>query len=52
LEETHDFLLSSYLTTLLHKYPQRRTIRLIEINTKCRHLKKFTCKATLRQMFI
>jgi hypothetical protein len=26
-------------------------IRLIEINAKCRYLKKFTCKETLRQVF-
>ncbi len=30
----------------------RRKIRLIESNAKCRHLKKLTCKATLRQVFI
>ncbi len=30
----------------------RRKIRLIEGNAKCRHLKKFTCKGTLRQVFI
>jgi hypothetical protein len=27
-------------------------IRLIESNTKCRYLKKITCKGTLRQVFI
>jgi hypothetical protein len=26
--------------------------RLIEVNAKCRHLKKSTCKITLRQVFI
>ncbi len=30
----------------------RRKIRLIEGNAKCRHLKKLTCKGTLRQVFI
>ncbi len=30
----------------------RRKIRLIEGNAKCRYLKKFTCKGTLRQVFI
>ncbi len=29
-----------------------RKIRLIEGNAKCRHLKTFTCKGTLRQVFI
>jgi hypothetical protein len=29
-----------------------RKFRLIESNAKCRHLKKFTCKWTLRQVFI
>jgi hypothetical protein len=29
-----------------------RKIRLIEGNEKCRHLKKFTSKGTLRQVFI
>ena len=30
----------------------RRKIRLIESNSKCRYLKKLTCKETLRQAFI
>ncbi len=30
----------------------RRKIRLIEGNAKCRHLKKLSCKGTLRQVFI
>jgi hypothetical protein len=30
----------------------RRKIRLIESSAKCRHLRKFTCKGTLRQVFI
>jgi hypothetical protein len=30
----------------------RRNMRLIEGNEKCRHLKKLTCKRTLRQVFI
>jgi hypothetical protein len=29
---------------------RRRKIRLIEGNAKCRHLKKLTCKGTLRQV--
>jgi hypothetical protein len=28
----------------------RRTMTLIEVNAECRHLKKLTCKGTLRQM--
>jgi hypothetical protein len=28
----------------------RRKIGLIEVNAKCRHLKKITCKGTLRQV--
>ncbi len=32
--------------------PNRRQIRLIESNAKCCYLKKFTCKGTLRQVFI
>jgi hypothetical protein len=31
---------------------QRRKIRLIESTAKCLHLKKLTCKGTLRQVFI
>ncbi len=31
---------------------RRRKIRLIEGNAKCRHLKKLTCKGTLRHVFI
>jgi hypothetical protein len=31
---------------------KRRKIRLIEGNAKCRHLNKFTCKGTVRQVFI
>jgi hypothetical protein len=30
---------------------RRRKLRIIEVNEKCRHLKKFTCKGTLLQMF-
>jgi hypothetical protein len=30
----------------------RRKIKLIEGNAKCRHLKQLTCKGTLRQVFI
>jgi hypothetical protein len=32
-------------------YLCHRKIRLIETNAKCRYLKKFTCKGTLRQVF-
>jgi hypothetical protein len=35
----------------LYTYPPRK-IRLIEVNAKCRHLKKLTCKGTLRRLFI
>jgi hypothetical protein len=31
---------------------ERRKIRLIEGNAKCRHLNKLTCKGTWRQVFI
>jgi hypothetical protein len=34
-----------------YKKVSRRKIRLIESNAKCRYLKKFTCKGTLRQVF-
>jgi hypothetical protein len=30
----------------------RKKIKLIEVNAKCCHLKIFTCKGTLRQVFI
>jgi hypothetical protein len=30
----------------------RREIRLIESNAKCGHLKKLTCKGTMRQVYI
>jgi hypothetical protein len=33
-------------------YANRRKIKLIEDNVKCRHPKKLTCKGTLRQVFI
>jgi hypothetical protein len=31
---------------------ERRQVRVIKGNAKCRHLKKFTCKGTLRKVFI
>ncbi len=31
---------------------KRKKIRLIEGNAKCRHLNKFSCKGTFRQVFI
>jgi hypothetical protein len=34
------------------EYNSRRKIRLKEVNTKCRHLKRLTCKGTLWQGFI
>jgi hypothetical protein len=37
-------------TTKIHQ--DHRKIRLREGNAKCRHLKKFTCNGTLRQVFI
>ncbi len=33
------------------EHEKRRKIRLIEGSAKCRHLKKLTCKGTLRQVF-
>jgi hypothetical protein len=30
---------------------ERRKIKLVEDNAKCRHLKKLICKGTLRQVF-
>ncbi len=51
-------MISLYYTQLWHQhysyivYLHRRKIRLIEGNAKCRHLKKLTCKVTLRQLFI
>ncbi len=40
--------------TFIHTFilENRRKIRLIEGNAKCRHLKTVTCKETLRQVFI
>ncbi len=38
--------------TVVEKIYTRRKIRLIKGNAKCRHLKKFTCKGTLWQVFI
>jgi hypothetical protein len=40
------------LVNTLKEGVNRRQIRLIESNAKCRHLKKFICKGTLRQVFI
>ena len=37
---------------LLFVYFPCKKIRLIESNVKCRHLKKITCKGTLRQVLI
>jgi hypothetical protein len=31
---------------------ERRKVRLIEVNEKCRHLLKLTCKGTLRHVLI
>jgi hypothetical protein len=33
------------------KFVKRRKIRLIEVNSKCSHLKQLTCKGTLWQVF-
>jgi hypothetical protein len=33
------------------EFPNRRKIRLIEVNAKCPHLKILTCNGTLRQVF-
>ncbi len=44
-------LVNRCLPSLLNK-AERREIRLIEGNAKCRHLRTFTCKWTLRQVFI
>jgi hypothetical protein len=41
-----------YLLVLPFVHPKRRKIWLIEGNAKCCHLKKLTCKGTLRQVFI
>ncbi len=43
----------SFECTIAHHHSvTRRKIRLIEVNAKFRHLKKLTCKGTLRQVFI
>ncbi len=36
----------------IDKARDRRKIRLLEGNANCRHVKKLTCKGTLRQVFI
>jgi hypothetical protein len=43
-----------HYTSIKHpvQYFTRRKIRLLEEIAKCRHLKKLTCKGTLRQLFI
>ncbi len=38
------------LLSVLHDDVKRRKIRLIEGNAKCRRLKKWTCKGTLRKV--
>jgi hypothetical protein len=44
---------SSLWSQALHTHQGiHRKIRLIEVNAKMRHLKKLTCKGTLRQVFI
>jgi len=45
-------MLSAVLCTIFYIQYIRRKIRLIEGNAKCRHLRKLTCKGTLRQVFI
>ncbi len=35
----------------VHTFFARKKIRLREVNAKCRHLKKLTCKEILRQVF-
>jgi hypothetical protein len=42
-------MLSAVLCTIFYIQYIRRKIRLIEGNAKCRHLRKLTCKGTLRQ---
>ncbi len=44
--------LAHQLRNLRYRKLVCRKIKLIESSTKCRHLKKFTCKGTLRQVFI
>ncbi len=44
-------LLSFYKKVPVRHAANRRKIRLIENNAKCRYLKKLTCKGTLRQVF-
>ncbi len=45
-------LVQSWWGTPTPYSPHRRKIRFIEDNEKCRHLTKFTCTGTLRQVFI
>ena len=35
-----------------HAWPGHGLINFIDARAKCRHIKKFTCKGTLRQVFI
>ncbi len=37
---------------MLHHYPNHGLINYMDLKAKCRHLKKLTCKGTLRQVFI
>jgi hypothetical protein len=46
------WLLFNQYLYLHDMFYSRRKIRLVEDNAKCRHLKFFTCKGTLRQVFI
>jgi hypothetical protein len=40
------------LAAISHIVVPFRKMRLIEVNSKCRHLKKLTCKGTSRKVFI
>jgi hypothetical protein len=44
-------LLSFYKKVPVRHAADRRKMRLIEKNAKCRYLKKLTCKGTLQQVF-
>ncbi len=46
------FYWHSYRTAAGVLTADRRKIKLIESNVKCRYLKRFTCKGTWRQVFI
>jgi len=48
----HIFYVQTHFSYGKQQHLDRRKIRLVESNAKCRYLKKLTCKGTLQQVFI